>query len=212
MKVSGRPYSWRTNVGDENRVIGREPVDSCRDELWVQRRTPTPLSGKAIETSSGAAIVRRHAVEVLRVAFHGQQRQQCINRVADRAGERDLDGHPAADLLSSDIDLDHWDTYWVERAVRKVRPEHQQRVTVLHRPIARTEADEPSHANVVWVVVLDELLPAKGVDNRRLECCCDLDELVMRASAAGSGQYGHAVRPVQDVRGGRKRPVVGPEY
>src|SRR6266851_1354999 len=211
MKVADGPYGWRTNVRDENRVVGREPADGCRDELWVQRRTPTPLSGKAIETSSGAAIVGRHAIEVLRVVLHGQQRQQCINRVPDCADERDLDGHPAADLLASDIDLDHWDTFWVERAVRKVRPEHQQRVTVLHCPIARTEADEPSHADVVWVVVLDELLTAKGVDHRRLERRRDLDELAMRAGAAGSGQYGHAARLVQHVGGGRKRPVVRPE-
>jgi hypothetical protein len=63
---------------------------------------------------------------------------------------------------------------------------------VLHRPVARAEADQPGHADVAGVVVLDELLAAQRVDDGRVERGRDGDQLVVRAGAAGPGQDRHA--------------------
>jgi hypothetical protein len=136
--------------------------------------------------------VRRHPIEMLRSGFHRQQREQGIDRVRDRPDQRDVDGHPPADLLRPNVDLDHWHTFWIESAVGKVGAEHQQRVAVLHRPVARAEADQPGHADVVGVVVLDELLTPHRVHHGRLQRRCYPYELVVRAGTPGPGQDRHA--------------------
>ena len=73
---------------------------------------------------------------------------------------------------------------------------------MLHRPVTRGEPDQAGHAYVVGVVVLDELLAAEGVDDRRLQRRRQGDELVVRAGAAGSGEDGHMVSGVQYLRRG----------
>ena len=100
-----------------------------------------------------------HPVQVRRVGLDGDQRQQGVDGVLDRADQRHVDGHPAADLLTAHIDLDHRHVMRVERAVGEVGAEQEQRVAVLHRPVARAEADQPGHPHVKPVVVLDGLWP-----------------------------------------------------
>ncbi len=90
-------------------------------------------------------------------------------------------------------------------------PEHQQRVAVLHRPVAGARPDESGHADVVRIVVLDELLPAQRVQHRGLECAGDRDQLVVSTGTAGTGEDGHAAGPVENLRGGGQGVVIGPD-
>jgi hypothetical protein len=146
--------------------------------------------------------VRGHPVQVRRVGLRRDQREQRVDRVPHRADERNLDRNPPADVLAAHVDLDHRDALREERPVGKVGAEHDQRVAVLHGPVTRAEPDQPGHAHVVGVVVLDELLAPEGVHDRRLQGGRQGDELVVRSGAPGSGQDGHPAGGVQHLRGG----------
>ena len=129
----------------------------------------------------------------------------------DRADQRDLDRHPAADLLAAHVDLDHRHPVREERPVGEVGAEHDQGVAVLHGPVPGAEPDQPGHPHVVRVVVLDELLAAERVHDRRLQRPGQRDELVVRPGAArprpgsspGSAAFEHL------GRGGQRGVVAG---
>jgi hypothetical protein len=89
------------------------------------------------------------------------------------------------DLLSADVNLSdtHRLALRVELSVGKIRSEHQQGVAVQHRIVARGEADQSGHADVVGVVPLDVLLAAHRVHHRCLEALAELEQLGMRTIA-----------------------------
>jgi len=72
----------------------------------------------------------------------------------------------------------------VKLAVRKIGPEHQQDIAVEHRIVARREADQPGHADIVWVVPLHMLFAAQGVHHRRLEPLSEGQKLAVRTGTA----------------------------
>ena len=115
-------------------------------------------------------------------------RQQRLDGVLDGADQADVDGDTAADVLAADVDLDHLRVVRIERPVGEVGPEHQQRVAMLHRAVARGEPEQSGHADVVGVVVLDELLAAQRVHDRRLERLGQRDDLVVSTLAARAGE------------------------
>ena len=79
-------------------------------------------------------------------------------------------------------------SFGIELPIGEIRAEHQQRVAGFHRVIARGEADQAGHADVIGIVPLDMFLAAHGVDDRRLERFRQLHQLVMRARAAAAAQ------------------------
>ena len=131
-----------------------------------------------------------------------------VDRVPDRADQRDLDPDPAADPLAPHVDLDDGNPFRQEGPIGEVGAEHHQGVAVFHRPVPGTEADQPGHAHVVGVVVLDELLAAERVQDRGPQRPCELHELIVRAGAARAGEDGHPARLVQHLGGVRQRLVV----
>jgi hypothetical protein len=145
-----------------------------------------------------------HSVQVGRLGLGFDQRQQGVDGVFDRAHERNIDGNPSADIFTAHIDLDHRDARGIERAVREIGAEHQQRVAVLHRPVARAEPDQPGHPHVKPVVVLDEVLAAEGVHDRRLQSSRETEKLVVRTGAPRAGEDGHAAGRVQHAGRGRE--------
>lgn len=86
-----------------------------------------------------------------------------------------------------------------ELLVGKVGAQHQQQIAVMHRYIARGEADESSHADIVGVVVFDMLLAAERMDDGALQCFRELHQPRMRASAAAATKQRHALHPVQQT-------------
>ena len=78
----------------------------------------------------------------------------------------------------------------IELPVGEVGPQHQERVAVHHRGVAGRKADEPRHADIVWIVVLDMLLAAQRVDDRRLQPLGQRHHLVVGTGAAGAAQQG----------------------
>jgi hypothetical protein len=75
---------------------------------------------------------------------------------------------------------------------------------VFHRPVAGAEADQPGHAHVIGIVVLDGLLAAERVQHRRLRCPGEVDELLVGVGAPGPSQDRHPAGGVQDLGCGRE--------
>jgi len=126
---------------------------------------------------------------------------QRLDGVPHRADERDVDRDAPADVLAADVDLDDLRVVGVERAIREIGPEHEQRVAVLHRAVPRGESEQPRHPHVEGIVVLDELLATHRVDDRRLERTGDGHEVVVRplAPRAGEDRDPRGVSQVQPV-------------
>ena len=88
---------------------------------------------------------------------------------------------PAADVLAPDVDLDHGHVFGIERPVGKVGAEHQQRVAVLHRAVARCEPQQAGHPDVEGVVVLGNSLPRIVWTTAPLGRPSERDDLVVGA-------------------------------
>ena len=115
-------------------------------------------------------------------------------------------------MLAADVDLDHPRVLGIERPIGKIGAEHQQRVAVLHGPVPGREAQQAGHADVVGVVVLDELLAAQRVNDGRLERASELDELVVGAAAAGAGQDRDPLGGIERLRRGGQLVVGGANH
>src|SRR5215467_6065918 len=95
----------------------------------------------------------RRLIEVLAVAIFLEPRQQRLERRADVTDYAEVYWCTAPDLLCSNIDLRnaHRGPLWVELSVGEVSPQHQQHVAIEHGVVARREADQPRHADVVGI-------------------------------------------------------------
>ena len=98
-----------------------------------------------------------------------------------------------AEALRPEVDLRDLGVLRIELPVGKVRAQQQERVAVLHRGVARGEADQAGHADVEGVVVFDMLLAAQRMDDRRVERAGKFDHLRVRAGAACAAHHGDAL-------------------
>ena len=74
--------------------------------------------------------------------------------------EAEINIAAASQLFAAEINLDDRRVFGKELLVRKVRAEHQQHFAVHHGVIAGRKSEQPGHAHVERVVILDELFPA----------------------------------------------------
>ncbi len=65
--------------------------------------------------------------------------------------------------------------------------------------IARRAADQAGHADIVGIVIFDEVLAARGVRDRRLEPGGSGDQRVMRAPAAAAGIDGDGAARIENL-------------
>ena len=86
-----------------------------------------------------------------------------------------------------DVDLNDLRLVRIELRPREIRSEQQQHVAVENGVIAGGLADDPGHADVVRIVVLDEVLAARRMGHGRLQARRRGDHFVMRALATGAG-------------------------
>jgi hypothetical protein len=211
-QVARGPERGGPDVSQEHSVIGGDPVDGTDGDLGVDRPAIPVGVGERVQALASAVIVRGHPSQVGGVACRGQVRQQRGDGVLDRADQRDVHGDAPVDVLAADIDLDHPGVLGVEGPVGEVSAEHQERVAVLHRAISRREPEQTGHADVIGVVVLDELLAAQRVDDRRLELLGHRDQLVVCSLAAGAGEDGDVLGGVENVRGSGQRIIGGADH
>ena len=113
-------------------------------------------------------------------------RQQSLQGRLDIADRSDRDGMAPADMRRIRVDLDDRRLVRIELGPGEICSEQQQHVAVENGMIAGGAADDAGHADIVGIVVLDEVLAARRVRHRRLQSRGGGDHLVMRAFAAGA--------------------------
>ena len=207
-QVATGPQGGCPDVRDEDGILGGGGVDRRREDLRVDRAAVAVRARERVHARARAAVVVAHAIEVAGVAAAPQTRQQRVDGVLHGADDGHVDLDATADVLTADVDLHDACLRREERPVREVRPEHEQSVAVFHRPVARREPEQAGHADVVGVVVLDELLTAHRVDHGCGERIRDLDDLVVRALAACAREDRDAPGRVQQLCGVTERPLV----
>jgi hypothetical protein len=142
--------------------------------------------------------VRDGLVEVLPLRLLAQERKEGGERLLHAADEAEVEPTAATEVLRQDVDLRDDRILRIELGVREVASEHEQRVAGHHGVVARGETEQPRHAHVERVVVLDVLLAAQRVDDGSLERGRREHELVVCARAARSGEDGDPFGPVEE--------------
>ena len=155
--------------------------------------------GQLVEILARLGVVGARRVEELRVRLLLELGQKRDHRVGDVAHDAQRQMAAVAEALGADVDLRHRGALGIELAVGKVAAQQQQRVAGLHRRIARGEADQAGHADIERIVVLDMLLAAQRMHDRRVELARQLDDLGMRAGAARAAHQGDALAVVQEL-------------
>src|ERR1700752_1947129 len=103
-----------------------------------------------------------------------QKRSECSLRVPNKP---EVNLRAASKLFPAKIDLHDGRVLRKELLIREVRSNHQQRFAIHHRVIAGRESEQPRHAHVKGVVVLDEPLSAHGLNDGSVYLARQLDQL-----------------------------------
>ncbi|GJE69732.1 hypothetical protein CHKEEEPN_1261 [Methylorubrum podarium] len=198
-EVARRPDGGRADVGGEDRVVVGRLAEKPSEVLRVDRRPAGPAGGEVVEVLPRLGVVLEGGVQVAGAVVAGKPRQQRLEGGGDVADEAEFEPAALAQVLRAQIDLRDLRVLGIELAVGEVGAEHQQGLAGLHRRVARGEADQPGHADIVGVVVLDMLLAAERVDDRALEPLRQPHQRPVRPGAAAPAQQRDLFRGVEEV-------------
>ena len=140
-----------------------------------------------------------HLVEELGVLLLLDERQHGRERRLDVTVDRQVDGGAAPEVFGARVDL-HGAGVGQELVVREVGAEHDHEVGVFDALSSRAVAEQAGHADVERVVVLDEVLAAQRVPDRRLDLLGERDELFVRTLDAGAAEDGDRLGAVDLAR------------
>ena len=102
-------------------------------------------------------------------------------------------------MFGPQIDLNDFGIGGIELPIGKIASEHQQRVTVEHRMIARTETDQAGHADVEGVVVFEMFFAAEGMHDRRFQRVGKLHQRLMRAGTTSAAEQSDAPARIEEL-------------
>ena len=166
LEVARRPHGLRADVAGEDRVIRRDFAHQAGDILRVDDLAAGLALGELVEVLARLLVMGERAIEELAVGPLLELGQQRRHRGADIADDAQRQVAAIAEALRPDVDLHDPGALGIELAVGEVGAEQQERVAVLHRRIARGEADEAGHADVERIVVFDIFLAAQRMHDR----------------------------------------------
>jgi len=116
------------------------------------------------------------------------------------ADQTKLDRSPdTTNRLCPDVYLGDAGILWEELPIGKIRAQHQKCVTGFHGLVARGEADQAGHSDVIGILPLDVLFASQGVDDRCLQGFGELHQFVMRALATAAAEQRDAPGLVEEV-------------
>ena len=115
--------------------------------------------------------------------FCVQPGDQCFEGSLDVANQSLGDRMPPPQMGRLDVDLHDLRFVGIELPPGKIRAEQQQGVAFPNGVIGRLVSDQPGHADIVGVVVFEEILAPGRVGDRRLEDLGHAKNLLMRAAA-----------------------------
>src|SRR5258706_9838177 len=94
---------------------------------------------------------------------------------------------PSAYVGWIEVDLNDLRSVWIELRPSEVRSEKKQHVTVEDSAVTGAAANDPGHADIVRIVIFEEVLAAGCVGHRCFQACRRGNHLVMRARATSTG-------------------------
>ena len=202
--VAKRPDQRSPVVRGEQGVLGGVLVDDLCEVS----------AGNGVRAGCRLGFRRRHILLVPlnmarqeRVLFMLlKARQQSLQGRLDIADRSDRHRMTPPDMRRILVDLEDRGLVRIELRPGEIGAEQQQHVAIEHGVIAGGPADHASHADIVRVVVLDEVLAARRMGHRRLQPRSRGDDFVMRARAACAGVNRDRLAPIEN---GRDRVEVG---
>src|SRR5579862_5270138 len=102
-------------------------------------------------------------------------------------------------MLAAKVDLHDGRVLGIKIPVRKIRAEHQQDFAIHHGVVAGREAEQPCHAHIKGVVVLDKFFAAKGMYDGSLQLASNLHQLRMGSGATRTAEDGDLFRSIQEL-------------
>ncbi len=210
-EVARRPDRRRADVEGEDGVLRSRLAERPGDVLRVHRAAGL-ADRQGVEAGAGLAVMGEAVVEMSPVGLRPQLRQQRRDRGADIADQAEVDPAMASEASGAQINLRDLGLLRVELAVGEARAEEQEGVAVEHRPVARREPDQPSHAHVVGVVPLDVLLAAERVDYGRLQRLGELQQLGMGPGASAPAEQRHPAGRIEHPGQRVEVGVPGPHH
>ena len=197
-KVACSPHGAGADVEGEHGIIRGALAEQAGQMLRVDRLAARRAGSEFVESVARPAVIGKAVVQVRGILSRLQPGQQRLDRRADITDHAEIEPGAAAKVLGPQIDLRDLGVGRVELAIWEIGSQHEQRVAVEHRLVARRESDQPCHADVVWVVPLDMFLAAQCMDHRRLERFAKPDQLVVRTGAATAAQQRGARARVEE--------------
>jgi hypothetical protein len=124
--------------------------------------------------------------------------QQSLQRRLDVAHRANCYGMASAYMRRIRIDLDDFRLVRVELGPGEIGSEQKQHIRVENGMIARRSANYASHADIVGIVVFEEVLAPRGMGHWRFQPRRSSNHLVMCAGAAGTGVNGDRLALVEN--------------
>lgn len=112
-------------------------------------------------------------------------------------------------MFGADVHLDDLHVVGQEGVVREVRAEQDQQIALVRGLVGGAVAEQPAHADVVRIVVLDPLLAAQGVPDGRLDPARELHDLGVGPGGATAAEQGDLVGLVDQPDQLLDLPVAG---
>jgi len=114
-------------------------------------------------------------------------RQQSLQGRLNVADDPERDRMPSSYMRGIGVDLNDRGPVGIELAPGEISPEQEQHIAVQNGVIAGGSANDAGHADIVGIVVFDEVLAAGCVRHRRFQSRRRGNNFVVRAGASGAG-------------------------
>ncbi len=133
------------------------------------------LGREFVEAFARILIVRKGGLQVFVVIVLIQLRPKRSESRLGISHEAVIDLGPPAQLLSTDVNLNNGGILGKKLLIRKICPDHQQKIAIHHRVVTRRKSQQSGHSHVKRVVVLDVLFPAHRMHNRSIQLARKFD-------------------------------------
>ena len=131
------------------------------------------------------------------IGLRFQMRQKSGDGLLDVALKAQTETAAATQVVGPDVNLNDGLPPGIPVGIREVRSEHQKHVASFQGAVSGGETDQARHADIVGVVVLNELLTSQGVNDRCPDGLCELHQFIVGTRAPGPGKDGHLLGAIE---------------
>src|SRR5713226_2384028 len=183
--MSRHPDACRACVREKHRVVGSELAQHRGQEFRTYRLDPWPFLDIVLQKFVERFRLREMLVEKVAVSLVTDARKQGGGGRLDVADKAKVNGRPAADVFGVLVDLDFLYTVaGKEFGERKVSAQQQHKIGFVNGAIRSAIAEKAGHPNRIGIVILQPLLAAERIADRRPQFGRQLEDLVAGVPAA----------------------------